>query len=65
MPALPFDPVDLAPVFPDVLWAIGIAFVLAFVTFRPPKPPTVEEAMAVMQITEVANVTDDEGDDGS
>ena len=29
MPALPFSPVDLAPAFPDVAWAIGIALMLA------------------------------------
>jgi len=60
MPALPFAPTDLAPVFPDVAWAIGIAFVLAVVTFRPPKPPTVEELMAQMGL---ATQPDDDEDD--
>lgn len=61
MPALPFNPVDLAPVFPDVAWAIGIAFILAVVTFRPPKPPSVEDAMAAMEVTDVTDVEDDDG----
>jgi hypothetical protein len=51
MPSLPFNPADLAPVFPDVAWAVGIAFVLAFVTFRPPQPkapPSIEDAVTVI-----------------
>jgi site-specific recombinase len=63
MPALPFNPVDLASTFGDVAWAIGIAFVLALVTSRPAKPPTVEDAMAAMEVTDVSIVEDD--DDGS
>jgi hypothetical protein len=51
MPALPFDPTDLAAALPDVLWAVGIAFILAVVTFKPPKPPSIEEAMAAMGFT--------------
>lgn len=59
MPALPFNPVDLAPVFPDVAWAIGIAFILALVTFRPPKAPSMEDAIAVMTETQDVDVEDD------
>ena len=60
---LPFtiDPTQLAPVLPDVVVAIVLAFVLAVVTFRPPKAPSMEEAMAAM--TKVAKVAPD--DDGS
>lgn len=51
MPALPFNPADLSTVLPDVLWAIGIAFILAVVTSRPPKPPTVDDALTAMNDT--------------
>ena len=61
MPALPFDPVQLAPALPDVIAAIALAFVLAVVTFRPPKAPSMPEAPAAMaQVQDV-----DPEDDGS
>lgn len=66
MPALPFDPVDLAPALPDVAWAIGIAFILAVVTFRPPKPtppPSMEDAIASMSGTPAVTVVDAPEDD--
>ncbi len=78
MPALPFDPVDLAPALPDVAWAIGIAFILAVVTYRPPKPappPTMDDAIASMSAAPVAateapavtviDAPEDGGTDGS
>ena len=35
MPQLPFDPAQLSTAFPDVIAAIGLALVLAIVTFKP------------------------------
>ena len=68
MPALPFDPAELATALPDVAWAVGIALVLAFVTFKAPKPKetaTVEEALSAMGASDIviAEIVDDE--DGS
>lgn len=65
MPALPFNPVDLAPVFPDVLWAVGIALILAVVTSRPPKPLSPEETLLAMGYVSATVVTDEGEDDGS
>lgn len=61
MPALPFDPVGLAPVLPDVIWAIGIALVLAIVTSRPSNVIETPTAMS----DEVIEATIIEDDDGS
>ncbi|MDA0351471.1 MAG: hypothetical protein O3A10_04565 [Chloroflexi bacterium] len=52
MPGRPFSPVDLAPAFPDVAWAVGIAFVLALVTYRTPKPKVAKDTIEVVTITE-------------
>ena len=46
MPALPFNPADLSTALPDVIWALVIALILAIVTSRPPKPPSVDDALA-------------------
>ncbi len=48
MPELTFDPALLSTALPDVIAAIGIALVLAIVTFRPPRAPSVQEALAAM-----------------
>jgi hypothetical protein len=48
MPQLPFDPTQLSTAFPDVILAVGIALVLAIVTFKPPAAPTIQEALAKM-----------------
>jgi len=66
MPALPFDPTELATALPDVAWAVGIAFILAVVTFKAPKPqdpPTVEDALSAMGASDVviAEIIDADG----
>jgi hypothetical protein len=48
MPQLPFDPAQLSTAFPDVIAAVGIALVLAIVTFRRPPAPSIQEALAAM-----------------
>ena len=54
---LPFDPVELAPALPDVIWAIGIAFVFAIVTFKarsagPPSEASVEATMEAIRFAQ-------------
>jgi hypothetical protein len=66
MPALPFDPADLATALPDVAWAVGIAFILALVTFKAPRPedpPTMEDALSAMGASDVliAEIIDADG----
>lgn len=64
---IPFDPTQLTTALPDVIAAIGVAFVLAVITFKPPRAPTMEEAMTTMtEVIEVTEVEDvDPEDDGS
>ena len=61
MPTLPFDPVELAPAFPDVLWAVGIAFILALVTHRPQRGGVIEEGIASIEVVEDADFEEIDG----
>lgn len=51
---MPFDPAELAPALPDVIAAIGIAFVFAVITFkaRSASPPSVDETVTAIQFTQ-------------
>jgi hypothetical protein len=42
---IPFNSAELATALPDVIAATGIAFVLAFVIFKPRSAPTPEAAI--------------------
>ena len=46
---IPFDLADLATALPDVIAAIGVAFVLAFITFKSRPAPTMADALEAMQ----------------
>lgn len=52
MPSIPFDPTDLASALPDVVAAIGIALVLAIITFKPRRASTTEEALEAMRVAQ-------------
>ena len=54
---LPFDPVELAPALPDVIAAIGIAFVFAVITFKtrsagPASEASVEATMEAIRFAQ-------------
>ena len=48
---IPFNPAELATALPDVIAAIGIAFVLAFVTFKPRSAPAPTPEDAIQALT--------------
>ena len=48
----PFDPTELAPALPDVIAAIGVAFVLAIITFKPRRASATETALEAMKAAE-------------
>jgi len=45
---IPFNSAELATALPDVIAATGIAFVLAFVIFKPRSAPTPEAAIETL-----------------
>lgn len=49
---IPFNPAELASALPDVVAAIGIAFVFAIITFKPRTGTAAEDALEAMRVAQ-------------
>jgi hypothetical protein len=49
---VPFDPAELAPALPDVIVAIGVAFIFAAVTFKARPAASAEETLEAIRFAQ-------------